>query len=693
MIFTCEQVARAGLGEPGKPEGAELPFRCANLDRHKNGDAHPSLKINTKKDTWGCFVCGVGGTAWQLAAFIAGVNAGEKAAVKAWLKDTGLLNATKRKAKADGRGSCVATYLYTNRQGNPVARKSRYEPGPKGKPKDFAWERWEGGKWASGLGTVKTPLYRIAEIINEPFVVLTEGEKDADAGARIGLHTATSGGTGSWREDHAEPLRGNSVVVVADADEPGRVEAQKRAASLFGKAASVKVCEIPDCKDLAEGIERGWTRERLHSLFSETPEWKPASGAVLIRRFEEIFKRYIIAAKGVSLVSALYTLMTHCFGVFGWIAYLAFTSPAESCGKSHAADIVGWASARPEILVSITAPALYRLITETKPTIVVDEAEVLTGDGETAVALRAVLHAGCAPDDWIIRCAPNTHELQRFSPWCPKVFCAIGGLPAVLSSRCIQVEMQRKGAGERTEKWIRRRVKTELSKLGAEMAVWAVAHKEQIREVYESLPDESFEHRMGENFAPLEAILSVADRSRLLELTTARHSLAGTGDSCLEGVQLLQDIWRVFEDRKVTEMTSDALTSALVEIEGSPWAEGSRGRPLTQHKLAKLLKPFKVYPNRIGDRDSRLRGYKVSWFQDAFARYLAPESVHPSTNRENRGDNEDFKASTKKAGDTSENAVSPANNAACGHVDTFKPGIGGEEHQPRIRFADDVVEV
>jgi putative DNA primase/helicase len=587
----------------------------------------------------------------------------------------------------------VATYTYTDAEGKPVARKLRFEPGAKGKPKDFSWDRWEGGKWHSGLGSEKVPLYRLAKVINEPFAVLTEGEKDADAGASIGLPTATSGGTGSWREDHAECLRGKSAVIIADADEPGRVEAQKRASSLYGKAASVKVCEIPGCKDLAEAIEKGMTGNDLLTLFDKTPEWKPASGAALIRRFEEIFNRYIIAAKGVSLVCGLYALMTHCFDVFGWIAYLAFTSPAESCGKSHAADIVGWASARPEILVSITAPALYRLITEAKPTIVVDEAEVLTGEGETAVALRAVLHAGCAPDDLIIRCAPNTHELQRFSPWCPKVFCAIGSLPAVLSSRCIQVEMQRKGAGERTEKFIRRRVKAELSKLGAQMAVCVAAHKEQIREVYESLPDDSFEDRIRENFAPLEAILSIADPSRFLELTTARNKLAGTGDSCSDGVQLLKDIKRVFDDRKVTEIASAELSSALVEIEGSLWSECSRGKPLSTSKLARLLRPFRVAPDRIGGKDSQARGYTLHQFEDSFRCYLPSKSVNPSTERTNTSGNEDLKPSTESAVDTSENAVLPAKNAGGGRVDTFKPGIGGIEHEPRIRFADDVVEI
>src|SRR5271157_352431 len=224
MKFTCDQLARVAWGEPAMREGGELFYRCPHPDRHKNRDAHPSLKINPKKDVWACFPCNAKGKAWALAAFIAGCDPGDKAAVKAWLKERGLMDGAKRKAKANGRGPCVATYLYTDAQGKPLARKLRFEPGPNGKKKDFAWERWEGGRWASGLGAIKTPLYRIAEIVNGPFVVLTEGEKDADAGAGIGLATTTSGGTGSWRDDHAEWLRGKDVVIIPDADEAGRLE-------------------------------------------------------------------------------------------------------------------------------------------------------------------------------------------------------------------------------------------------------------------------------------------------------------------------------------------------------------------------------------------------------------------------------------------------------------------------------------
>ena len=38
----CEDVARAGLGEHVKREGAELIYRCPHPESHKNSDAHPT---------------------------------------------------------------------------------------------------------------------------------------------------------------------------------------------------------------------------------------------------------------------------------------------------------------------------------------------------------------------------------------------------------------------------------------------------------------------------------------------------------------------------------------------------------------------------------------------------------------------------------------------------------------------------
>jgi hypothetical protein len=176
-----------------------------------------------------------------------------------------------------------------------------------------------------------------------------------------------------------------------------------------------------------------------------------------------------------------------------------------------------------------------------------------------------------------------------------------------------------------------------------------------------------------------EPLLAIADlagggwpeaaKKALVELCAGAQA-----DDDSVGVSLLRDIKAAFAEKHVTEMPSADLAAALAEVEGSPWGEWSKGKPLSQSKLARLLKPFDVRPDRIGGKDSRLRGYAVEWFNDAFSRYLPRESVHPSTTRENSGDYEDLKASTIEAVDTSENAVSPAENADCGHVDTFKYG-------------------
>jgi hypothetical protein len=674
----CEAIARAALGEPPKRAGEELLFHCSN-----HQDEHASLSVNPKKNVWMCGPCGASGNAWQLAAFLAKVNPDNKPAVKAYLQKIGVWkDSGKHQAKSavKGRGPCVAAYLYGDAEGNAIARKLRFEPGADGRKKDFVWERLENGEWRSGLASIKTPLYRISKVINEPFVVLTEGEKDADAGGAIGLPTATSGGTGSWRGDHAECLRGKSVVIVADADDVGRTHALAVAVSLYGKAASLKVVELPGAKDLSEWVEQGGTADGLRSLVDAAQEWKPASGAELIRRFESIFRDKIIAIKGVSLVGALYALMTYCYKVFSWIAYLAFFSPLESCGKSHAADIVGWASAGNEILVSITEASLFRLITVAEPTIVIDEAEVLCGDEETAVALRAVLHAGNSPDDVIIRCAPKTHGVERFSPWCPKIFCNIGRLPRTLASRCIAVGMKRKKASERTGKFIRHKVKNELAKLAAEMGVWVAQHEKEIQRVYDSLPDDCFEDRDRENFAPLKAILAVADPARLSELAAARVSLMQASEATLTdespSARVLGDAHQLLLGKQVAEMASLELCTALAQIESSPWAD-YKGKPLTPARLATLLKPFGIFPDRIGPKDSQARGYTLHQLEDAFSRYLQPLSglqpVNPSTDQCLCGSGEDFRPSTKEAVDTLKNSVSANKDAGGRRVDTLKP--------------------
>lgn len=96
---TCEQIARAALGEPMKRAGTELLWRCPNHE-----DQHPSLSINPKKDVFMCGPCGASGTAWHLAAFLSGHDPADRDAVKAWLYEHGFSNMPQSRKLKGGWG-------------------------------------------------------------------------------------------------------------------------------------------------------------------------------------------------------------------------------------------------------------------------------------------------------------------------------------------------------------------------------------------------------------------------------------------------------------------------------------------------------------------------------------------------------------------------------------------------------------
>jgi hypothetical protein len=73
------------------------------------------------------------------------------------------------------------------------------------------------------------------------------------------------------------------------------------------------------------------------------------------------------------------------------------------------------------------------------------------------------------------------------------------------------------------------------------------------------------------------------------------------------------------------EISSKQLVDELARIEGGPWAEWGKGRhktPITQHALARLLKPHNVSPVDVGPEHSRRKGYKRAQFERLFQAYL-----------------------------------------------------------------------
>jgi hypothetical protein len=76
---------------------------------------------------------------------------------------------------------------------------------------------------------------------------------------------------------------------------------------------------------------------------------------------------------------------------------------------------------------------------------------------------------------------------------------------------------------------------------------------------------------------------------------------------------------------KVDRIASAELIKHLIEITPRPWAEyDKQGKPISQNRLARLLKPVGISPGKVGPSSARLNGYEHEWFKEAFGRYLAP---------------------------------------------------------------------
>jgi len=182
----------------------------------------------------------------------------------------------------------VATYPYRGACGHLLYEVVRLTP------KSFRQRRPDGkGGWAWKLDGVPRVLYRLPELLAaDPaaWVFVVEGEKDAEALAALGLvATCNPGGAGKWKHLTADSaLHGRRVCVTADKDGPGRAHAADVARRLHGKAADVRIVELPDVnsapiKDTADWIAAhdGQSAEELAAalvtIAEQAPPWTPTA--------------------------------------------------------------------------------------------------------------------------------------------------------------------------------------------------------------------------------------------------------------------------------------------------------------------------------------------------------------------------------------------------------------------------------
>jgi hypothetical protein len=207
-----------------------------------------------------------------------------------------------------------------------------------------------------------------------------------------------------------------------------------------------------------------------HSIL-DLPPVEPCAeavdGAALLDQLRDIFLRYVVLPKWSAETLALWTLHTYAFHYRDVSTYIGLESPEKRCGKTTLLTVLSELVSRPVVAANISSPALFRVIEEVRPTLLIDEADTfLQGNDE----LRGILNSGYTRKTaYVVRVANKASEktadagvsaattsgptrLARFSCWCPKIMAAIGQLPETLSDRCIVLKMQRKTPKETCER-------------------------------------------------------------------------------------------------------------------------------------------------------------------------------------------------------------------------------------------------
>ena len=180
-----------------------------------------------------------------------------------------------------GRSGPTATWIYRDASEKPYLKVDRIDE-PNGK-KNYPQSHWDGERWVKGKPKGLKIPYRLPELLDgdstEP-VWITEGEKCADAVARLGLTaTSASEGAGKWTPDLNEWFRGRIVNILPDNDEPGAKHADQVARNLADVARVVRIVTLPGLgagEDAYDWIARGGTRERLEEIGDAAPDFDGA---------------------------------------------------------------------------------------------------------------------------------------------------------------------------------------------------------------------------------------------------------------------------------------------------------------------------------------------------------------------------------------------------------------------------------
>jgi 5S rRNA maturation endonuclease (ribonuclease M5) len=189
-------------------------------------------------------------------------------------------------------------YKYTDEDGKVLFEVLRI---PTSKGKDFRQrqpvpESVKKSGWQWNMTGVRRVLYRLPEVLkakaNGETIYLVEGEKDVETLRMRGFTATTSPmGAGKWQPEYTEMLSATNVVIISDADTPGREHARVVKEQLDEVGCVVSITEAMNgCKDITDHFAAGFTLEQLIETVPALVEGRESYGMDILDAIEREVK-------------------------------------------------------------------------------------------------------------------------------------------------------------------------------------------------------------------------------------------------------------------------------------------------------------------------------------------------------------------------------------------------------------------
>ena len=348
------------------------------------------------------------------------------------------------------------------------------------------------------------------------------------------------------------------------------------------------------------------------------PATTAQNGSSLMYDLVAAVQRHMVVPESSTVLIALWVVFTHVFERFTIAPMLAITSPEKRCGKTNMLTFLARLCRAALAASNMSDAAIYRCITQEKPTLLMDEADTFLMKNKTMIG---ILNSGYKmKTGFVVRSAKN--GVEKMTTFCPKAIAMIGEMPETLKDRSIHIRLERKSPDEKVEA-VPEQGPDELSLLCSRAVRWAADNSNAVARVkLEALGLNN--DRAEDNAKPLLAIAAIMGGNWLERAQGAFEAHAEAEDKTLShGELLLTDTARAFALSGRAQLLTVELLGCLLDQDEAPWLTFSRGRAMTPRDLAGMFKQFGINSTQMRHGNGQVgRGYLREQFTQAFARYV-----------------------------------------------------------------------